>query len=234
MSFLEVEGLVAGYGGMDILKGVALHAEKGSLGVIVGPNGAGKSTALKAILGLVEVRGGHVRLDGEEITREPAHRLVARGIGAVPQNRNIFPSLTVLENLEMGAYLAQGNIKPRIDRVMTLFPPLTKKRNQPAGELSGGQRQMVAMGRALMTEPRLLLLDEPTAGLSPAFRSDIFERITAIKAEGLAVLMVEQNAREALGIADTGFVLAAGANRFTGTGADLLADPDVRAAFLGG
>ena len=234
MRLLEARGLVGGYGGMDILKGVDLFAEAGSLGVIVGPNGAGKSTALKAILGMVELRSGSVSLDGEEITGTAAHELVARGVGAVPQSRNIFPSMTVMENLEMGAYLVRDGITRRIERVMTLFPPLVEKRRQPAGELSGGQRQMVAMGRALVAEPRLLLLDEPTAGLSPAFRAEIFERITAIRDEGIAVLMVEQNAREALSLADTGFVLAAGVDRFTGTGAELLADPDVRAAFLGG
>ncbi|MCB2052730.1 MAG: ABC transporter ATP-binding protein [Geminicoccaceae bacterium] len=234
MRILEAQGLIGGYGAMDILKGVDLFAEAGRLGVVVGPNGAGKSTALKAVLGMLELRAGSITFEGESLGGLSTSARIARGIGAVPQNDNIFQGMTVLENLEMGGYLVESPLAPRIERMFAIFPPLAEKRRQPAGELSGGQRQMVAMARALMAEPRLLLLDEPTAGLSPAFRADIFARIRTITEEGVAVLMVEQNAREALAIADTGFVLAAGANRFTGSGAELVADPDVRAAFLGG
>ncbi|GHC38177.1 ABC transporter ATP-binding protein [Aidingimonas halophila] len=234
MPLLDAHAVHGGYGGMNILNGVDLSIDAHEIGVIVGPNGAGKSTMLKAIFGLLQVSQGAIRLRGEDITNTAPNKLVQLGMGFVPQEYNIFPSLTVQENLEMGAY-----IKPRphdrlIDQIFELFPPLVEKRRQPAGELSGGQRQMVAMGRALMTEPSLLLMDEPTAGLSPMFMNEIFARIKEINAAGVGILMVEQNAKQALEIADKGFVLAAGQNRFTDTGRNLLDDPEVARSFLGG
>ena len=231
---LEAANLCAGYGEMNILDGVSLALEAGEIGVVIGPNGAGKSTALKALFGLLRVSEGSIRLDGANITNAAPESLVRRGMSYVPQERNVFETLSVEENLEMGAFVRRDDYRRLIDRVYGLFPPLEDKRRQPAGELSGGQRQMVAMGRALMVEPRLLLLDEPTAGLSPLFMSQIFEQITAINAAGVGVLMVEQNARQALGIAHRGFVLASGRNRFTDTGPNLLADPEVARSFLGG
>ena len=234
MSLLQVENLVAGYGPVDILQGVSLTVEAGRIAVIVGPNGAGKSTAMKAIFGLAQVRGGSIHLDGTEITRLPADALVGRGIAYVPQERNVFRSLSVRENLEMGAFRKPGNIARRIEEVLALFPPLREKLKQPAGELSGGQRQMVAMGRALMLEPRLLMLDEPTAGLSPLYMDQIFERIIAVNKTGVGVLLVEQNAKQALSIGHTGYVLATGRNRFTDSAANLLANREVAESFLGG
>ena len=231
---LEAANLCAGYGEMNILDGVSLALEAGEIGVVIGPNGAGKSTALKALFGLLRVSEGSIRLDGANITNAAPESLVRRGMSYVPQERNVFETLSVEENLEMGAFVRRDDYRRLIDRVYGLFPPLEDKRRQPAGELSGGQRQMVAMGRALMVEPRLLLLDEPTAGLSPLFMSQIFEQIIAINAAGVGVLMVEQNARQALGIAHRGFVLASGRNRFTDTGPNLLADPEVARSFLGG
>ncbi|HWA48836.1 MAG TPA: ABC transporter ATP-binding protein, partial [Dongiaceae bacterium] len=214
--------------------GVNLSVEAGRIAVVVGPNGAGKSTAMKAIFGLAQVRGGSIHFDGAEITRLPADALVGRGIAYVPQERNVFRSLSVRENLEMGAFLKPGNIAKRIEEVLALFPPLREKLKQPAGELSGGQRQMVAMGRALMLEPRLLMLDEPTAGLSPLYMDQIFDRIVAVNKTGVGVLLVEQNAKQALAIGHTGYVLATGRNRFTDTAANLLANREVAESFLGG
>lgn len=234
MTLLSVENLVAGYGPVDILQGVSLSVDAGQIAVIIGPNGAGKSTAMKAIFGLAQVRGGKVLFDEVEITRQPADALVARGIAYVPQERNVFRSLSVRENLEMGAFLKPGNIARRIEEVLVLFPPLREKLKQPAGELSGGQRQMVAMGRALMLEPRLLMLDEPTAGLSPLYMDQIFERIIAVNKTGVGVLLVEQNAKQALAIGHTGYVLATGRNRFTDSAANLLANREVAESFLGG
>ncbi len=234
MSLLSVEDLVAGYGPVDILQGVTLAVDAGQIAVIVGPNGAGKSTAMKAIFGLAEVRGGRILFDGAEITRLPADALVARGIAYVPQERNVFRSLSVRENLEMGAFLKPGHIARRIEEVLVLFPPLREKLKQAAGELSGGQRQMVAMGRALMLEPRLLLLDEPTAGLSPLYMDQIFDRIIAVNKTGVGVLLVEQNAKQALAIGHIGYVLATGRNRFTDSAANLLANREVAESFLGG
>ncbi|QDZ00857.1 ABC transporter ATP-binding protein [Nitratireductor mangrovi] len=234
MSLLEMTGIHAGYGGANILNGVSLAIDAHEIGVIVGPNGAGKSTTLKALFGLLSISEGTVAFDGEDITNTPPEKLVEMGLSFVPQEFNVFPTMTVEENLEMGAYVRRDNYRHLIDQVYGFFPPLKEKRRQPAGELSGGQRQMVAIGRALMTEPRLLLLDEPTAGLSPRYMGEIFERITAINAAGTGILMVEQNARQALGLANKGFVLANGQNRFTGTGAELLADPEVAKSFLGG
>ena len=222
---LEARDVHGGYGSMNILNGVNMTLYADEVGVIVGPNGAGKSTMLKAVFGLLNVNQGEILLNGQPIHNLAPNQLVERGMGFVPQEKNVFPSLTVKENLEMGAYLEQ---------VYDFFPPLVEKRHQPAGELSGGQRQMVAMGRALMAEPSLLLLDEPTAGLSPLYMNEIFDRVKKINAAGVGILMVEQNAKQALAIADKGFVLAAGQNRFTDTGAALLADPDVAKSFLGG
>ncbi|MBB3190447.1 ABC transporter ATP-binding protein [Halomonas cerina] len=234
MPILDARDVHGGYGGMNILNGVDMAIEADEVGVIVGPNGAGKSTMLKAIFGLLHVSQGEIRLRGEPIHNLSPHQLVQRGMGFVPQEHNVFPSLTVQENLEMGAFLKPANVGRMLGQVFAFFPPLKDKRRQPAGELSGGQRQMVAMGRALMAEPSLLLLDEPTAGLSPRYMNDIFARVREINAAGVGILMVEQNARQALAIADKGFVLAAGQNRFTDTGAALLADPDVAKSFLGG
>lgn len=234
MATLETTNLHAGYGGMNILNGLNLSVAPGEIGVIVGPNGAGKSTALKAIFGLLNVNEGHVKLANHDITNAAPNTLVEQGMAFVPQEKNVFVSLTVQENLEMGAYLRREGFDDTLDLIYGYFPDLKDKRHQPAGELSGGQRQMVAMGRALMSEPSVLLLDEPTAGLSPKYMNEVFERIVAINAEGVSILMVEQNAKQALRIAHTGFVLAAGRNRFTDTGSNLLNDPQVARSFLGG
>jgi branched-chain amino acid transport system ATP-binding protein len=234
VSLLRIEALVAGYGAVDILNGVDIAVEPGRISVIVGPNGAGKSTAMKAIFGLARIRSGRVLFQDDDITRLPADKLVARGIAYVPQERNVFRSLTVRENLEMGAFVKPSGIAQRIEGVLALFPPLREKLSQAAGELSGGQRQMVAMGRALMLEPGLLMLDEPTAGLSPLFMDQIFDRIVAINRSGVGVLLVEQNAKQALAIGHTGYVLATGRNRFTDSAANLLANREVVEAFLGG
>ena len=211
-----------------------MSIDAGEIGVIVGPNGAGKSTSLKAIFGLLHVSEGFIELNGETITNADPNLLVKLGMAFVPQEKNVFVSLTVEENLEMGAFLRKDNFKRTLDSVYHYFPDLKDKRYQPAGELSGGQRQMVAMGRALMIEPSVLLLDEPTAGLSPLYMNEIFDRIVTINREGVGILMVEQNAKQALRIAHKGFVLAAGRNRFTDTGANLLNDPEVAKSFLGG
>ncbi|MCL5425118.1 MAG: ABC transporter ATP-binding protein [Gammaproteobacteria bacterium] len=234
MPLIDARDVHGGYGGMNILNGVNMTLEADEVGVIVGPNGAGKSTMLKAVFGLLHVNQGEILLHGQPIHNLPPNQLVQRGMGFVPQEKNVFPSLSVQENLEMGAFLKPQNVKRMLAQVYEFFPPLYEKRRQSAGELSGGQRQMVAMGRALMAEPSLLLLDEPTAGLSPLYMNEIFDRVKQINAAGVGILMVEQNAKQALAIADKGFVLAAGQNRFTDTGAALLADPDVAKSFLGG
>ena len=234
MSFLAGEGMTGGYGGADIIRKCTIEAEQGEVAVIVGPNGAGKSTAMKAIFGMVMLREGAVRLDGEDITRLSPQERVRKGMGFVPQERNVFTTMSVEENLEMGAYIRQDGAADAMARVFDLFPILKERRRQLAGELSGGQRQQVAIGRALMTEPRLLMLDEPTAGVSPVVMDDLFDRILEIRATGIAILMVEQNAAQALTIADRGYVLVTGENRYTDTGAALLADPEVRRSFLGG
>ncbi|MYF09354.1 MAG: ABC transporter ATP-binding protein [Rhodospirillaceae bacterium] len=231
---LLAEGMTGGYGGADILKGVDLAVAAGEIVAIIGPNGAGKSTAMKAVFGLVRLREGEVRFRGEDIGSCQPDELVRRGMAYVPQERSIFPSLTVHENLEMGAFIRRDDFSHVIDQVYTLFPPLKEKRRQQAGELSGGQRQMVAFGRALMTEPSLLLLDEPTAGLSPVYMREIFERVIAVNQTGVGILMVEQNARQALRIAHRGYVLATGENIFADTGEALLANPEVAESFLGG
>jgi len=228
-----VNAVHAGYGGADILNGVDLAVGKPEVAVIVGPNGAGKSTLLKAIFGLLVVNRGSVDFDGTDITNAAPQKLVTAGMSFVPQERNVFETLTVEENLEMGAFTRRDGVNAQIEKIYELFSPLRDKRRQPAGELSGGQRQMVAMGRALMIEPKLLLLDEPTAGLSPKFMGDIFSQIIAITKIGVSVIMVEQNAKQALRIADRGYVLVAGTNRYTDTGPNLLADPEVAKSFLG-
>jgi branched-chain amino acid transport system ATP-binding protein len=233
-AILTADNLVGGYGDADILHGVSLTIEPTDIVVVVGPNGAGKSTALKALFGLVKLRQGRITLLGEDITGVAPDAIVPRGMGYVPQERNIFPNLTVQENLEMGAYTRRGGISAAFDRVYGLFPPLAERRRSPAGTLSGGQRQMVAIGRALMLEPRILLLDEPTVGLSPLFIDQIFDKIVAINRAGIAMLMVEQNARQALRLASRGYVLAGGRNLFSDTGPNLLANPDVAQSFLGG
>ncbi len=228
------EAMTGGYGGADILHSCTIAVEKGQIAVIVGPNGAGKSTAMKAVFGMLKLREGQVRLGGEDITSLSPQARVAKGMGFVPQTNNIFPSMTVEENLEMGAFIRQDNFRDTMEQVFTLFPILREKRRQPAGELSGGQRQQVAVGRALMTKPSVLMLDEPTAGVSPIVMDELFDRIIEVARTGISILMVEQNARQALEIADKGYVLVQGANRFTDTGQALLADPEVRKSFLGG
>jgi branched-chain amino acid transport system ATP-binding protein len=234
MSFLSGENLVGGYGGADILKGCSIDVNEGEIAVIVGPNGAGKSTAMKALLGMLDLKQGEVRFRGKDISKlTPQHR-IAEGIAFVPQTSNVFTSMTVYENLEMGAFLREDNINPTLEQVYELFPILADKRDQLAGELSGGQRQQVAVGRALMSQPAVLMLDEPTAGVSPIVMDELFDRILEVRQTGVAILMVEQNARQALDIADRGFVLVMGENRYTDTGAALLANPEVRRSFLGG
>jgi branched-chain amino acid transport system ATP-binding protein len=232
--FLIGDAMTGGYGGADILHDCTIAVEKGQIAVIVGPNGAGKSTAMKAVFGMLKLRKGAVRLKGEDITALTPQARVSKGMGFVPQTNNIFPSMTVEENLEMGAFIRRDEYRDTIEQIYTLFPILRDKRRQAAGELSGGQRQQVAVGRALMTKPSVLMLDEPTAGVSPIVMDELFDRIIEIARTGISILMVEQNARQALEIADKGYVLVQGANRFTDTGQALLADPDVRKSFLGG
>jgi branched-chain amino acid transport system ATP-binding protein len=233
--FLIGENMTGGYGkGADILHDCTIAAEKGEIAVIVGPNGAGKSTAMKAIFGMLNIHTGRVILDGEDITKLSPQDRVALGMAFVPQTSNVFPSMSVEENLEMGAFLRRDDISQTMEQVFHLFPILKDKRRQNAGELSGGQRQQVAVGRALMTQPKLLMLDEPTAGVSPIVMDELFDRIIEVARTGITILMVEQNARQALNIADKGYVLVQGRNRFTDTGQVLLNDPEVRKSFLGG
>jgi branched-chain amino acid transport system ATP-binding protein len=235
MSYLIGDAMTGGYGtGADILHGCTIAVDKGEIAVIVGPNGAGKSTAMKAIFGMLKLRQGHVKLDGQDITTLSPQERVRAGMGFVPQVANVFTSMTVEENLEMGAFIREDDFADTMEQVFALFPILREKRRQPAGELSGGQRQQVAVGRALMTQPKVLMLDEPTAGVSPIVMDELFDKILEIAATGLAILMVEQNARQALNIADHGYVLVQGRNRYTDTGEALLADPEVRRTFLGG
>lgn len=231
---IHVDHIRAGYvPGVDILNGCSLELSPGELVGIIGPNGAGKSTLLKALFGLLEVREGSVKFKGEEITGLTAHELVSRGIGYVPQNNNVFPSLTISENLEMGVFLRPKSFKERLGFVTDMFPRLGERLNQRAGSLSGGERQMLAMSRALMMEPEVLLLDEPSAGLSPVLQDQVFINTKQINSTGVAVVMVEQNASRCLQICDRGYVLDQGTNAYTDTGRNLLVDPNVIALYLG-
>jgi len=233
-SLVVADDLIAGYiPGVNILNGCDLYAKRGELVGIIGPNGAGKSTLLKALFGLVNVRSGSVTLDGQDITNVKPNKLVSQGIGFVPQNNNVFPSLTIEENLQMGAFQAPGKFKERFEFVASLFPALADRRKQPAGSLSGGERQMVAMSRALMMDPSVILLDEPSAGLSPVLQDDVFIRTKQINAAGVTVIMVEQNASRCLQICDRGYVLDQGRNAYTGSGTSLLKDPKVIELYLG-
>jgi branched-chain amino acid transport system ATP-binding protein len=234
MSFLSGEQMTGGYGGADILKGCSVDVDRGEIAVIVGPNGAGKSTAMKAMLGMLDLKAGSVLFRGKDITHLSPQDRIAEGIAFVPQTNNVFVNMTVYENLEMGAFLRDDDISETLEQVYELFPILAEKQGQLAGELSGGQRQQVAVGRALMSQPSVLMLDEPTAGVSPIVMDELFDRILEVRESGVAILMVEQNARQALNIADKGFVLVIGENRHTDTGQALLEDPEVRRSFLGG
>ena len=234
MRYLVGEKMTGGYGDADILHDCTIGVDEGEIAVVVGPNGAGKSTAMKAVFGMLGLRSGRVLMNGEDITALKPQERVRKGMGFVPQTNNVFPSLTVLENLEMGAFVRADDVADTLSQVLELFPVLREKADQPAGELSGGQRQQVAVGRALMTQPKVLMLDEPTAGVSPIVMDELFDRIIEVARAGIAILMVEQNAKQALHIADKGFVLVQGRNRYTDTGQALLADNDVRKAFLGG
>ena len=234
MSYLVADQLRGGYGGADILNGCSLSVDKGEVAVIVGPSGAGKSTAMKALLGMLDLHQGSVTLGGKDITHMSPQDRVGEGIAFVPQTHNVFAGMTVEENLEMGAFLRTDDYTGTMEQVYDLFPVLKQKRRQNAGDLSGGQRQQVAVGRAMMTQPSVLMLDEPTAGVSPIVMDELFDRILEVKQQGIAVLMVEQNAAQALNIADKGYVLVTGTNKHTGSGDELLADPVVRRTFLGG
>ena len=231
---LAADGLDAGYlPGINILNDCSLELFEGELVGIVGPNGAGKSTLVKAMFGLVNIRKGNVQLRGEEITNMKAHSLVSRGIGYVPQTNNVFPSLTIEENLEMGTFIDPSRFAERLEVVGEMFPKLIDRRDQRAGSLSGGERQMLAMGRALMLDPSVLLLDEPSAGLSPALQDEVFVRCHKINRAGVSIVMVEQNASRCLQICHRGYVLDQGTNAYTGTGRDLLTDPKVIELYLG-
>ncbi len=233
--FLIGESMTGGYGtGADILHDCTVSVDKGQIAVIVGPNGAGKSTAMRAIFGMLDLRQGRISIGGADISHLSPQDRVATGMAFVPQTNNIFTTMTVEENLEMGAFLRRDDIKATIEQVYELFPILRDKRRQAAGELSGGQRQQVAVGRALMTQPKVLMLDEPTAGVAPIVMDELFARIIEVARAGISILMVEQNARQALAIAYMGYVLEQGRNVFTDTGQALLANPEVRKSFLGG
>jgi branched-chain amino acid transport system ATP-binding protein len=232
--FLSCTNMTGGYGGEDIIHGCDIEVDRNQIVVIVGPNGAGKSTAMKAMLGMISLKEGSLILDGSDISKLTPQDRVAAGIAFVPQTMNIFSELTVEENLEMGAFLRENNVKETIEEIYNLFPAMKDKRNQLAGELSGGQRQQVAVSRALMTRPKVLMLDEPTAGVSPIVMKEIFERIITIKNSGVAIVIVEQNAKQALNIADFGYVLVGGENKFSGEGQALLNNQEVRKSFLGG
>ena len=234
MPLLDVAEVVAGYGGTEILHGVSMSVDQGEVVTIIGPNGCGKSTLMKAIVGLVRVRTGTVRFQGRDISGQPPERIVRNGLCYVPQSNNVFPTMTIRENLEMGAFVRNDDHRGRIEEMFQLFPDLAQRPGQRAGSLSGGQRQMLAIARALMLDPVLLLLDEPSAGLSPAMMDNVFERIREINESGVAVLLVEQNAREALNMSDRGYVLVAGENRLEDTGKDLLDNPEVARLYLGG
>jgi ABC-type branched-subunit amino acid transport system ATPase component len=234
MAILEVKDLVSGYSEVMILNGVSIHCAGNEIVSIIGPNGAGKSTLMKSIFGLIPVKQGSVAFDGRSITGMRPNQLVKLGMSYVPQEKNVFPSLTVEENLQMGAFIRNDDLTGSIDRVFELFPFIADKRKSVSGTLSGGGRQMLALGRALMLEPRLLLLDEPSAGLAPLVRDEIFEKVMEIRQSGVAILMVEQNAKKALGMSDRGYVLVMGKNRYEDTGEALLANPEVGRLYLGG
>ena len=226
--------MTAGYGdGPDIISSCSITANKGEIVAILGPNGAGKSTAMKAMLGLLKLKSGSVALNGEDISSINPQDRVKKGISFVPQTRNVFAELTVRENLEIGGFLTEGSLENKIESIYSLFPILSEKKSQVVGQLSGGQRQQVALGRALMSDPSVLMLDEPTAGVSPIVMDELFEHIIKVKKTNVAVIMVEQNAKQALSISDRGYVLVTGQNKFEGSGNDLLEDPEVRRSFLG-
>jgi len=234
MNLFEGNNMTAGYGGADIIKHCNINVRQSEIVVVIGPNGAGKSTAMKAMLGMLKLKTGSVKFNDNEISKMLPQNRVNLGIAFVPQTKNVFTGMTVEENLEMGAYLRNDNIYQTIEQIYDLFPVLKEKRNQNVGELSGGQRQQVAFGRALMTQPKILMLDEPTAGVSPKVMDDLFSRIIQVGKTGVGILMVEQNAKQALAIADRGYVMVNGENRMEGSGKDLLNNPNVRKSFLGG
>ena len=234
MPLLEACGVVAGYGETEILHGVSITVDEGEVITIIGPNGCGKSTLMKAIVGLVRVRNGSVTFRGREISSSPPETIVRTGLCYVPQTNNVFPSLSIRENLEMGAFVRRDEFRGRIDEMFEVFPDLAVQPGRKAGSLSGGQRQMLAIARALMLDPALLMLDEPSAGLSPAMMNTVFERVREINQTGVALLMVEQNARQALGMSHRGYVLVAGEKRLEDTGRDLLNNPEVASLYLGG
>jgi len=234
MSFFIGEKMTGGYGGPDIINSCTINVDKGEIVAILGPNGAGKSTAMKAMLGLLNLKSGKIIIDGKDISKLSPQDRVKEGIAFVPQTRNVFTGLSVKENLEMGAYLREENFEKIINEIYELFPILKEKKSQLVGELSGGQRQQVALGRALMIKPSVLMLDEPTAGVSPIVMDELFDHILKVKETNVAIIMVEQNAKQALSIADRGYVLVTGENKFSGTGKELLNDPEVRRSFLGG
>ena len=234
MTYFSGEKMTGGYGGADIINSCTIDVNRGEIVTILGPNGAGKSTAMKAMLGLLNLKSGKVFIDGKDISKLTPQDRVKEGISFVPQTRNVFTGLSVQENLEMGAYLREERIGEIINEIFELFPVLKEKKSQIVGELSGGQRQQVALGRALMTKPSVLMLDEPTAGVSPIVMDELFDHILKVKKTNVAIIMVEQNAKQALSIADRGYVLVTGENKFSGTGKELLNDPEVRRSFLGG
>ena len=234
MAFFEGNEMTAGYGdGPDIINSCSINVNRGEIVAILGPNGAGKSTAMKAMLGLLNLKSGSISIDGKDISNLSPQDRVKQGISFVPQTRNVFAELTVRENLEVGAFLREDNIQKVIDEIYELFPILKEKKSQIVGQLSGGQRQQVALGRALMIKPSVLMLDEPTAGVSPIVMDELFQHILKVKKTNVAIIMVEQNAKQALSISDRGYVLVTGENKFEGSGNELLQDPEVRRSFLG-